>query len=174
MAFRILDAAFVIEHGNEFSRRVEKILEFLCGPPRIPGAARQPSRSPSAHRPSSKPARAGCPIRCLCAPGKSVPSTKIRRRTRRVRSRPCPMGSTKRDVHCGMRSKYGLTNRYANSGTYSSEPARCAPEPHSRGPWRDQGRVSANRRSEEHTSELQSHLNLVCRLLLEKKKNNLD
>src|SRR5260370_20479908 len=27
------------------------------------------------------------------------------------------------------------------------------------------------KRSEEHTSELQSHLNLVCRLLLEKKKN---
>src|SRR5260370_32264279 len=30
--------------------------------------------------------------------------------------------------------------------------------------------ASALRRSEEHTSELQSHLNLVCRLLLEKKK----
>src|SRR5690242_21628937 len=29
-------------------------------------------------------------------------------------------------------------------------------------PWRG--------RSEEHTSELQSHVNLVCRLLLEKKK----
>src|SRR5260370_5463400 len=29
-------------------------------------------------------------------------------------------------------------------------------------------------RSEEHTSELQSHLNLVCRLLLEKKKKNAD
>src|SRR5260370_5595808 len=28
----------------------------------------------------------------------------------------------------------------------------------------------AEERSEEHTSELQSHLNLVCRLLLEKKK----
>src|SRR2546422_5264674 len=28
------------------------------------------------------------------------------------------------------------------------------------------------RRSEEHTSELQSRLHLVCRLLLEKKKNN--
>src|SRR5207237_10727745 len=27
-------------------------------------------------------------------------------------------------------------------------------------------------RSEEHTSELQSHLNLVCRLLLEKKQQN--
>src|SRR5260370_29212686 len=33
-------------------------------------------------------------------------------------------------------------------------------------PRADQGHV----RSEEHTSELQSHLNLVCRLLLEKKK----
>src|SRR5260370_26205521 len=35
-------------------------------------------------------------------------------------------------------------------------------------------RIAASRssrgRSEEHTSELQSHLNLVCRLLLEKKK----
>src|SRR5207249_9315330 len=28
-------------------------------------------------------------------------------------------------------------------------------------------------RSEEHTSELQSRFDLVCRLLLEKKKNNL-
>src|SRR5260370_26984130 len=28
-------------------------------------------------------------------------------------------------------------------------------------------------RSEEHTSELQSHLNLVCRLLLEKKKTHI-
>src|SRR5690242_20838052 len=30
---------------------------------------------------------------------------------------------------------------------------------------------AARKRSEEHTSELQSHVNLVCRLLLEKKKN---
>src|SRR5260370_32376893 len=30
--------------------------------------------------------------------------------------------------------------------------------------------LNADSRSEEHTSELQSHLNLVCRLLLEKKK----
>src|SRR2546430_6179933 len=30
-----------------------------------------------------------------------------------------------------------------------------------------------NERSEEHTSELQSQSNLVCRLLLEKKKNNI-
>src|SRR3989449_7756029 len=31
--------------------------------------------------------------------------------------------------------------------------------------------ISARKRSEEHTSELQSRLHLVCRLLLEKKKN---
>src|SRR5438270_5549717 len=44
----------------------------------------------------------------------------------------------------------------------------CAPRhargPHDRAPLR-------MRRSEEHTSELQSQSNLVCRLLLEKKKN---
>src|SRR5260370_32293899 len=33
-------------------------------------------------------------------------------------------------------------------------------------------RRAAPPRSEEHTSELQSHLNLVCRLLLEKKKTH--
>src|SRR5690606_41386438 len=32
--------------------------------------------------------------------------------------------------------------------------------------------VAADLRSEEHTSELQSRENLVCRLLLEKKKND--
>src|SRR5689334_23958656 len=34
-----------------------------------------------------------------------------------------------------------------------------------------QGRVPDHPRSEEHTSELQSQFHLVCRLLLEKKKN---
>src|SRR5260370_25875104 len=33
--------------------------------------------------------------------------------------------------------------------------------------------IAATARSEEHTSELQSHLNLVCRLLLEKKKKEI-
>src|SRR5260370_29214571 len=34
----------------------------------------------------------------------------------------------------------------------------------------DESNDVVDNRSEEHTSELQSHLNLVCRLLLEKKK----
>src|SRR5260370_26665445 len=36
----------------------------------------------------------------------------------------------------------------------------------------DVGTANDLPRSEEHTSELQSHLNLVCRLLLEKKKKS--
>src|SRR5260370_11854173 len=36
---------------------------------------------------------------------------------------------------------------------------------------RQSRRARGVERSEEHTSELQSHLNLVCRLLLEKKNN---
>src|SRR4051812_49748960 len=36
----------------------------------------------------------------------------------------------------------------------------------------DAGVGGRPRRSEEHTSELQSHVNIVCRLLLEKKKKS--
>src|SRR5260370_18303700 len=45
------------------------------------------------------------------------------------------------------------------SDVTDTEVRRCDPR----------GRASQPR-SEEHTSELQSHLNIVCRLLLEKKK----
>src|SRR5260370_6412385 len=48
-----------------------------------------------------------------------------------------------------------LTSCFSMMGRSSRETGRC--------------RI-CRRRSEEHTSELQSHLNLVCRLLLEKKK----
>src|SRR5438477_7781062 len=37
----------------------------------------------------------------------------------------------------------------------------------------EQSRLDGAARSEEHTSELQSHVNLVCRLLLEKKNHVL-
>src|SRR5688500_20065857 len=45
-------------------------------------------------------------------------------------------------------------------------PVAAAPEP-------PQPRAHRPGRSEEHTSELQSPCNLVCRLLLEKKKKNV-
>src|SRR5215204_3467189 len=46
---------------------------------------------------------------------------------------------------------------------------RTPPRPRRSGPIPPAGRATG-RRSEEHTSELQSHSDLVCRLLLEKKK----
>src|SRR2546422_2948766 len=42
------------------------------------------------------------------------------------------------------------------------------------GEWARPGIEPQDDRSEEHTSELQSRLHLVCRLLLEKKKNTTD
>src|SRR6266540_4412461 len=57
---------------------------------------------------------------------------------------------------------------------FRSPPAPPSPGSRARAP-RCAGRPSrrcAGRRSEEHTSELQSHHDLVCRLLLEKKKTN--
>src|SRR6266540_4664642 len=53
---------------------------------------------------------------------------------------------------------------------------RAIPGPRRAGPWpsrwspRAWRRRPRARRSEEHTSELQSHHDIVCRLLLEKKK----
>src|SRR5438034_3321523 len=48
-------------------------------------------------------------------------------------------------------------------------PAPAPPRPRRR-PSQELARPSPHQRSEEHTSELQSHSDLVCRLLLEKKK----
>src|SRR2546422_8439946 len=56
---------------------------------------------------------------------------------------------------------------------FRSTPSGPWPQARStRGPSRATkvGAASCGRRSEEHTSELQSRLHLVCRLLLEKKK----
>src|SRR5260370_19440503 len=67
----------------------------------------------------------------------------------------------------GRSIKRTLQLRYATlagSGTRGSVVA----EPVQR--WRRPLFTRKTSRSEEHTSELQSHLNLVCRLLLEKKK----
>src|SRR2546430_9869641 len=55
-----------------------------------------------------------------------------------------------------------------------SDPGWCGSPTARRGrtPPGARGSRPALRRSEEHTSELQSQSNLVCRLLLEKKKKN--
>src|SRR5437879_9311936 len=54
----------------------------------------------------------------------------------------------------------------------SRGPFSCAPALDDNGAWHFEQDVAdeEHRRSEEHTSELQSPMYLVCRLLLEKKK----
>src|SRR2546430_12360064 len=70
------------------------------------------------------------------------------------------------------RSTVSGTGRHMRAGALHSSarpPSPCRPSAPSAGQ-----RVTSPRRhrSEEHTSELQSQSNLVCRLLLEKKKKN--
>src|SRR2546430_13068668 len=64
----------------------------------------------------------------------------------------------------------GISLRTLKSQLLRSGPRRiCGPE----FPYvKSGGRAKAAVRSEEHTSELQSQSNLVCRLLLEKKKKH--
>src|SRR5438034_11148391 len=57
--------------------------------------------------------------------------------------------------------------RSASTATRTRTRSRC------RASRRKRSSTSASR-SEEHTSELQSHSDLVCRLLLEKKKQELE
>src|SRR5688572_31521869 len=64
---------------------------------------------------------------------------------------------------------------------FRSRPRRCgrrsprrtpiSAKPSARSAWQSRDDSCHSPRSEEHTSELQSQSNLVCRLLLEKKKN---
>src|SRR5260370_27147139 len=66
-----------------------------------------------------------------------------------------------------LRSQRGWTLERLSKLTKLSEPYLSRLESGSRQPSLA---ALLTLRSEEHTSELQSHLNLVCRLLLEKKK----
>src|SRR2546430_12687446 len=59
-----------------------------------------------------------------------------------------------------------------SGGTYAAAPGGAEPVDSGilRAGQRDVVHSGAGRRSEEHTSELQSQSNIVCRLLLDKKK----
>src|SRR2546422_5865342 len=65
------------------------------------------------------------------------------------------------------RSRLGRADRSGGGRTSRAGPAGPACRD---GRRRGRARCAAQARSEEHTSELQSRLHLVCRLLLEKKK----
>src|SRR3989449_5158757 len=74
---------------------------------------------------------------------------------------PSPKGSSGRPAHCPFRGLLGVHSR-------------CGLHTRAVTVYRDTLSEGFSQfvRSEEHTSELQSRLHLVCRLLLEKKKTD--
>src|SRR2546430_6438564 len=76
--------------------------------------------------------------------------------------------------HAGRRlSEAGVRAEDPTASGVASSPEDHAREHRSPDEFAGSPRGSDVPRSEEHTSELQSQSNLVCRLLLEKKKNSL-
>src|SRR5690348_17640356 len=65
----------------------------------------------------------------------------------------------------GIDDGFGIENIRIKPGKIARVIGRCVRRP------RDEEGFRLGKRSEEHTSELQSPVHLVCRLLLEKKKS---
>src|SRR2546429_1810008 len=91
---------------------------------------------------------------------------------------PSPSGAPKKVPSCPLRSSASMPRRgcapisnrlpsHSMGGTTGISGMLNVKPPGAPGP----GVRIFNERSEEHTSELQSRLHLVCRLLLEKKKH---
>src|SRR5260370_12298548 len=77
--------------------------------------------------------------------------------------------------HYDFRSRHGVPlrvrHRTNNAAVYSLTQRRARSKAKRETKNKNPPKNRLPFRSEEHTSELQSHLNLVCRLLLEKKKS---
>src|SRR5690606_40797701 len=102
------------------------------------------SRGPSAYSQCCPRARRATASPALPSPLPSRSSSTVR-----ACGEPCPRGTC--TPRCAPHCAHRLT---PHSSTPNSTHSRCA--------------SSATSRSEEHTSELQSRENIVCRLLLEK------
>src|SRR5687768_6036841 len=137
------------------------------------GVSLGPSQSLSAGR--SPRSQAGQVDRGASGPGVSTPA--LSGSSRRIRSGPGPGRPPRLDD----RSAHQGLPRDAHTIPLCTSMNSGIPFPF---PWepadlgeRDRPRsvddLFDNLRSEEHTSELQSRLHLVCRLLLEKKKKNI-
>src|SRR5699024_12162783 len=109
------------------------------------------------------------------------PSSRVLRTTRLASIRASPTFPTRRSSDLSGRqtstwltSKTGNCSRYTDRlrDTRASSVARSGATTN-RPRWDHprNGQTFRPRRSEEHTSELQSRFDLVCRLLLEKKNN---
>src|SRR5260221_6692127 len=85
---------------------------------------------------------------------KPIPSLQTRHRRRSARRIPV-------DMHACLSKLAGSSNRSLNAEIVHRLAQTLGED------------FAAGQRSEEHTSELQSHSDLVCRLLLEKKKKQM-
>src|SRR2546422_7815861 len=75
--------------------------------------------------------------------------------------------------HVGLAHRAGVVDRPAEPGAHAAPSRELAQQRPEHGPGEHAERERATvARSEEHTSELQSRLHLVCRLLLEKKNTD--
>src|SRR2546422_3763988 len=123
-------------------------------------------------------------IEMSCRPASSRRSTSLRRISGCTVSEPERMRSSTASRYALRRKKWlrSLVGISSSVGCSTQCPATiCAPVLNSSHPVQYNPSYSASNRSagwccwmrsEEHTSELQSRLHLVCRLLLEKKKKS--
>src|SRR5260221_1088027 len=65
-------------------------------------------------------------------------------------------------------------NTFAHRSAHAGRIHACGHDGHTTMLLGAARQTASSCRSEEHTSELQSHSDLVCRLLLEKKNKNID
>src|SRR5438093_5872686 len=88
------------------------------------------------------------------------------------RSTLFPYTTLFRSLMASKETKRKIREEVAADRARYDEVTRRLQERIDRGRARERERDAQDERSEEHTSELQSLTNLVCRLLLEKKKKN--
>src|SRR5260370_12705940 len=86
------------------------------------------------------------------------------------RSTLFPYTTLFRSLYRVLDTQLGKTGAYVAGTEYGIADIACFPWTMTHKAQGKQAMSAMPYRSEEHTSELQSHLNLVCRLLLEKKK----
>src|SRR5689334_23483445 len=84
-----------------------------------------------------------------------------------------PPGSTLFPYTTLFRSRWPVAGSIQSTGSSAAAGRSATAHPNARKPMMVVGGGASARRSEEHTSELQSQFHLVCRLLLEKKKTDL-
>src|SRR5438046_2503080 len=120
-----------------------------------------PSAAPSSARPVH-----------LCGPGVRFAQTHP---VRAAQQRPPPAGGYPKTTKSGAAARPRFKSPVRESRSKFVRPRRTGPSVSLESASAASGRSRLQlqyRRSEEHTSELQSLTNLVCRLLLEKKKTN--